>query len=441
MTWTNAVIQGVFLGGFYALLACGLSLMFGLMRIVNLAHGDIAVLGAYLITVVLDHWGVSPFIGFVAVLPIMLALGYLLQRVILERSLRSGVLVPLLTTFGLAIVIQNLLLEKFSPDVRSLGGDAGWITTASWQITNQISIPAIGALALVVAIATLGGLQLYLSRTPSGRRMRATAQDPDTAELVGIDSRSVYAWGTAIAVGTAALAGMFLAMRSTFDPYAGSTQLIFAFEAVVIGGLGSLWGTLVGGIVLGVSQTIGAQIDPQYSILAGDLVFLAVLASPRGGIFRREDGVMTGTLARPPLEQALGRVHRIVHGVRRRADLRPGAPVGERDREDDDAADPRAARGDVECPRGLRRPGLDRAAGLHRPRRLRHGLALQPRDEPVPGDDRRDRSSAARSRCRSRCSSFASAAPSSRSGCGCSPRWPRSSSRSTSRSAPGREPR
>ena len=161
-------------------------------------------------------------------------------------------LVPLLTTFGLAIVIQNLLLEKFSPDVRSLGGDAGWITTASWQITNQISIPAIGALALVVAIATLGGLQLYLSRTPSGRRMRATAQDPDTAELVGIDSRSVYAWGTAIAVGTAALAGMFLAMRSTFDPYAGSTQLIFAFEAVVIGGLGSLWGTLVGGIVLGV---------------------------------------------------------------------------------------------------------------------------------------------------------------------------------------------
>ncbi len=286
MTWTNAVIQGIFLGGFYALLACGLSLMFGLMRIINLAHGDIAVLGAYLITVVLDHWGVSPFIGFVAVLPIMLALGYLLQRLILERSLRSGVLVPLLTTFGLAIVIQNLLLEQFSPDVRSLGGDAGWITTASWQITNQISIPAIGALALVVAVATLGGLQLYLSRTPSGRRMRATAQDPDTAELVGIDSRSVYAWGTAIAVGTAGLAGMFLAMRSTFDPYAGSTQLIFAFEAVVIGGLGSLWGTLAGGIVLGVSQTIGAQIDPQYSVLAGDLVFLAVLASPRGGIFK-----------------------------------------------------------------------------------------------------------------------------------------------------------
>ncbi len=286
MTWVNAVVQGVFLGGFYALLACGLALMFGLMRIINLAHGDIAVLGAYLIMVVLDHWNVSPFLALVPVLPVMLALGYLLQRAILERSLRSGVLVPLLTTFGLAIVIQNLLLEQFSPDVRSLGSQAGRITTASWQITNQLSIPAIGALVLAVAVLILGGLQLYLSRTQSGRRMRATAQDPDTAELVGIDSRSVYAWGTAIAVGTAAIAGMFLAMRSTFDPYAGSTQLIFAFEAVVIGGFGSLWGTLVGGIVLGVSQTIGAQIDPQYSILAGDLVFLAVLASPRGGIFR-----------------------------------------------------------------------------------------------------------------------------------------------------------
>jgi branched-chain amino acid transport system permease protein len=286
MTWVNAIVQGVFLGGYYSLLACGLALMFGLMRIINLAHGDIAVLGAYLIVVVLDHWNVSPFVALVPVLPIMLVLGYALQRTILERSLRSGVLVPLLTTFGLAIVIENLLLERFSPDVRSLGGDAGRITTASWQITNQIAIPAIGALVLSVAILTLGGLQLYLSRTQSGRQMRATAQDPDTAELVGIDSRSVYAWGTAIAVGTAALAGMFLAMRSTIDPYAGSTQLIFAFEAVVIGGFGSLWGTLAGGIVLGVSQTIGAQINPQYSILAGDLVFLAVLASPRGGIFR-----------------------------------------------------------------------------------------------------------------------------------------------------------
>jgi len=286
MTWLNAVVQGILLGGVYALLATGLSLMFGVMRIINLAHGDLAVLGAYLILVVLDHWNTSPFLALVPVLPVMLVIGYVLQRTILERSLRSGILVPLLTTFGLSIVIQNLLLQTFSPDVRSLGGQAGAVATDSWRLTGKISISAIGALVLGTAIVILSALQLFLSRTQMGRQMRATAQDPDAAELVGVDSSAVYARATAIAVAVAAVAGMFLAIRSTFYPFAGPTQLIFAFEAVVIGGLGSLWGTLVGGIVLGVAQTIGAQIDPQYSVLAGHLVFLAVLASPRGGFFR-----------------------------------------------------------------------------------------------------------------------------------------------------------
>jgi branched-subunit amino acid ABC-type transport system permease component len=285
MTWVNAVVQGILLGGLYALLACGLSLMFGVMRIINLAHGDLAVLGAFLVTVVLDHADVSPFIAFIPVLPVMLLLGFGLQRTLLDRSLRSGVLIPLLTTFGLSIVIQNLLLEQFSPDVRSLGGNAGAITTASWKITDQLAISGLGALILAVAVTVLGGLQLFLSHTDAGRRMRATAQDRDTAELVGIDGRAVYARATALAVAIAGLAGMFLAIRSTFEPLSGSSQLIFAFEAVVIGGIGSLWGTLAGGIVLGVAQTIGAEIDPQYSALAGHLVFLVVVASPRGRLF------------------------------------------------------------------------------------------------------------------------------------------------------------
>jgi branched-chain amino acid transport system permease protein len=273
------------LGGFYALLACGLALMFGLMRIINLAHGDLAALGAYLVYLLLEHWNVSPFLGLLAVLPAMLLIGYVLQRVLLERSLRSGLLVPLLTTFGLSIVIQNLLDQGFSPDVRSLGAQAGSISTASWQITSQLSIPAIGALTLGVAIVIFGGLQLYLSRTQSGRQMRATAQDPDTAELVGINSRAVYARATAIAVAIAAIGGVFLAIRSSFFPFSGPTYLIFAFEAVVIGGLGSsLWTTLAGGIVLGVAQTIGGQINPEYPVLAGHIVFLAVLLLPRGGL-------------------------------------------------------------------------------------------------------------------------------------------------------------
>ncbi|HZV25787.1 MAG TPA: branched-chain amino acid ABC transporter permease [Acidothermaceae bacterium] len=284
MSWVNAVVQGLLLGGLYALFACGLSLMFGVMRIINLAHGDIAVLGAFLVWEVTFTYHVSPFVALLPVLPIMAAFGYALQRSVLARSLRGGPLIPLLTTFGLSIVIQNGLLQTYSPDVRSLGAKAGAISTKSWVINSQLAVPYIGLLVLALAVVVLGGLQLTLRRTPFGREMRATALDPDTAALVGIPAWSVYAKATAIALATATLAGAFLAIRSTFQPSSGPTQLIFAFEAVVIGGLGSLWGTLGGGIVLGVAQTIGANIDPRYSILAGHLVFLAVLASPRGRI-------------------------------------------------------------------------------------------------------------------------------------------------------------
>jgi branched-chain amino acid transport system permease protein len=285
MSWVNAVVQGLLLGGLYALFACGLSLMFGVMRIINLAHGDIAVLGAFLVWEVSSTYHVSPFVALVPVLPIMMVFGYVLQRSVLARSLRGGPLIPLLTTFGLSVVIQNGLLQTYSPDVRSLGARAGTISTRSWVINSRLAVPYIGLLVLVLAVVVLGGLQLTLRRTAFGREMRATALDPDTAGLVGIPAWSVYAKATAIALATATLAGAFLAIRSTFQPSSGPTQLIFAFEAVVIGGLGSLWGTLGGGIVLGIAQTIGANIDPRYSILAGHLVFLAVLASPRGRIF------------------------------------------------------------------------------------------------------------------------------------------------------------
>jgi branched-chain amino acid transport system permease protein len=283
MTLVNAVVQGIFLGAFYAVLACGLSIMFGVMRIINLAHGDLAVLGAYIAFVIVERTGVSAFAAFAIALPIMLLLGYVLQLAVLERSLKAGILTPLLATFGLSIVIQNLLLIAFSPDVRSLGGSAGAVTTASWQVTSDLSVSALGALVLVVAVIVFGALQLFLSRTRAGWAMRATAEDADAAELVGIDSRSVYARATAIAVAIASLGGLFLAIRSVFDPVSGPTQLIFAFEAVVIGGMGSLWGTLLGGIALGVAQTIGAQINPEFAVIAGHLLFLAVLIVRFGG--------------------------------------------------------------------------------------------------------------------------------------------------------------
>jgi len=283
MTILNAVVQGIFLGGFYAVLACGLSIMFGVMRIINLAHGDIAVLGAYVVFVIVQSTGMSPFVAFIVALPVMIVLGYALQLTILERSLKSGILTPLLATFGLSIVIQNLLLIRFSPDVRSLGGDAGGVTTSSWQVASGLSVSALGIVILVVAVVVFGALHLFLSRTRAGWMMRATAEDAEAAELVGINSRGVYARATALAVAIAALGGLFLAIRSVFDPLSGPTQLIFAFEAVVIGGMGRLWGTLLGGLALGVAQTVGAQINPEYSVLTGHLLFLAVLIVRYGG--------------------------------------------------------------------------------------------------------------------------------------------------------------
>lgn len=283
MTWVNAVVQGILLGGLYALFACGLSLLFGVMRIINLAHGDLALLGTFMVLLASEHLGLSPFAALIVVLPGAALAGYALHYAVLHRSLRGGELSPLLATFGLSVVIGNVLLEAFSADTHSL--NAGALTTASWRISGQLSISALSALIFVVAVVVLGGLQLFLARTQLGRCMRATADDPHTAELVGINAKRVYATAAAIALATAALAGTFFGMRSSFDPTLGPAQLIFAFEAVVIGGLGSLWGTLVGGVVLGVAQTVGAQIDPAWSILAGHILFLAVLAFRSGGIF------------------------------------------------------------------------------------------------------------------------------------------------------------
>ncbi|MBD5604969.1 MAG: branched-chain amino acid ABC transporter permease [Candidatus Eremiobacteraeota bacterium] len=295
--WLDQILQGVLLGGYYALLACGLSFMFGVMRIVNLAHGSIAVLSAFVVLSIAEAFHISPFLALVVALPIMAAAGWLLQVTILERSLRSGSLTPLLSTFGLAVVLDNAMFQKFGANTHSL--DIGDLAFASWNVTPDIAIGQLALLTFVVAVALLGGLQLFLSRTPLGRAIRATSEDPDTAELVGIDSRRAYAAAAAIAIATVAIAGTFLAMRATFDPYTGPTQLIFAFEAVVIGGTGSLWGTLIGGIALGVAQNIGSQISPQGFLIAGHAVFFVVLAA-RFFIAGRDPRTLIRALRRAP---------------------------------------------------------------------------------------------------------------------------------------------
>jgi branched-chain amino acid transport system permease protein len=294
----NTIIQGVLLGGYYAVIACGLSFMFSVMRIINLAHGSLAVLSAYLLYVLADRFGISPWLGMVVMLPVMAIIGFALQRFVLERSMRAGLLVPILATFGLSIVIDNLLFQRFGADTRSLAPYIGDLSYDSWALTDDIYVGKLAVLVLAVAILLLGGLQLMLSFTPIGRAIRATAEDPDTAGLVGIDARLVNSVAAAIAVVTVGIAGAFLGMRATFDAYAGGTQLLFAFEAAVIGGAGSLWGTLIGGIVLALAQTIGAQINPQGFLTAGHAVFFAVL-------FARL--FLPGSRFRLPLKSLLGR--------------------------------------------------------------------------------------------------------------------------------------
>jgi branched-chain amino acid transport system permease protein len=285
MTYVNAVLQGILLGGLYALLACGLSLMFGVMRLVNLAHGVLAMAAAYGSFVVVDQVGWSPFFTLLLVVPGFAVIGYVLQRVLLNRALALGELSPLLVTFGLAIVVESFLLQGFSADSRALR--IGRLGTESLRLSRDVAIGKFPLLTFAVGVAAVAALQWYLFRTASGRAMRATSEDGEAAELMGVNNAHLYAVATAISLGLVALAGVFLGMRTLFTPTGGSVTLIFAFEAVIIGGLGSLWGTLVGGIVLGVAQAVGAAIEPAYGVLAGHLVFLAVLAFRPQGLLPR----------------------------------------------------------------------------------------------------------------------------------------------------------
>lgn len=274
---TNQIIQGILLGGYYALIACGLSFMFSVMRIINLAHGSLAVAAAYLIFVLSERAFLPLWACFLIAVVVMAAAGWLIQRLILDRSARGGQLLPILSTFGLSMVIENALFEQFGADTRSLANAIGDLSWDSWELPGGLYVGKLPVLIFVTAVLLLAGLQLMLSYTRIGRAIRATAEDPDTAGLVGIDARRVNAVAAAITLVTVTIAGMVLGMRATFEPYSGAPQLLFAFEATVIGGAGSLWGTLAGGIILGLAQTFGASLHPLGFLIAGHAVFLIIL--------------------------------------------------------------------------------------------------------------------------------------------------------------------
>lgn len=283
MQWINIILQGVLIGGLYAMFAAGLSLIFGVMRLVNIAHGDLIVLAAYVALMVTQALGIDPLTSLVLVTPAMALIGYALQRGLLNRTLGDDLLPPLLVTFGLSIIIQNGLLQLFTADSRKL--QAGAIEVQTFQVAEGLWVGLLPLIQFGVAVAVIAGLQVLFYRTALGRAFRATSDDQAVAQLMGLDTRHVFAMAMALSLAVVAIAGVFLAVRANFDPAIGPARLIFGFEAVIIGGLGSMWGTLAGGVILGVSQAIGAQIDPGWQLLAGHIAFLIILAVRPQGLF------------------------------------------------------------------------------------------------------------------------------------------------------------
>ena len=288
MAWVNAIVQGVLTGGLYALFACGLSLLFGVMKVVNLAHGDLAVVAGYVAIGVIAVTHMPVLWSFVIVIPVMAVLGYVLQRTVIQSALDRGVLITLLVTFGLSVVIENGLLQFFTANTRGIGASLALVQD-SFSIGSQIKIAYLLVVIFAVAVVVLLGLQYFLSSSRYGRLIRASADDKEAVQLSGVDYRHVFGIAAAVAFATVALGGIAYGMYSQLSPTTGTdTILLFAFAAVVIGGLGSLWGTLLGGVVLGVAQQIGAQINISDEVLAGYLVFLAVLVLRPQGLTARK---------------------------------------------------------------------------------------------------------------------------------------------------------
>jgi branched-chain amino acid transport system permease protein len=284
MNWADTILEGVLLGGLYALFAAGLSLVFGIMRLVNLAHGDLIVLAAYLILVLVNLLGLNPFVALLIAMPIMFAIGWLLQTYVLNRTLGRDILPPLLVTFGLSVVLQNGLLRTYSADSRRI--PAGYLETASVPL-GPLQVGVMPLLTFLSAVAVILILNRLLYGTELGRAFRATSDDSVTAGLMGIWPHRTFAIATGIAMAIVAVAALYLGTRSNFDPTIGPARLIYAFESVIMGGLGSLWGTLAGGIVLGVAQTIGGAVNPEWQILAGHVAFVLVLLFRPRGFFPR----------------------------------------------------------------------------------------------------------------------------------------------------------
>ena len=287
----ETILQGILLGGLYTLFALGQSLMFGVMRLTNTAQGDFIILGAFTVIASTSLFGDAPLqvaMAALAVLPIAFGFGYALQRYVLNGTLGKDPLPSLVVTFGLSIVIQNMLLELLSADPRSI--ETAGLNTQGLRIGESLSVGVLPLIVLAIALVATAALQWLFARTALGRSFRAVSDDREIAELMGLNAKKVYALATAIAFVLIAIAGALQGMRTTVSPSDGPLLLLFAFEAVIIGGMGSFWGTLAGAMILGITQQIGFRLDPGWGIWFGHIVFLLVLVLRPQGLFPKTRG-------------------------------------------------------------------------------------------------------------------------------------------------------
>jgi branched-chain amino acid transport system permease protein len=279
-TFLETLFGGLMLGALYALFGLGLSLSLGVMKMINIAHGDLIVLGAYLCSTVMQMAGVGPFVSLLAVVPLMFGIGYVLQRLLLNRVVGKGTLSPLLLTFGLSIILQNVLQEVFTADTRSL--QAGDFALRGFDL-GGVAIGLLPLVSTLISVAIFACTHWLIGHSHLGRQARAVADDPGTARLVGVDDRHFFALVTGFVLAVIALAAVMYGIRTPFSPTAGPERLLYSFEAVVLGRLGNVWGTFAGGLIIGVAQLFGAKVSSGLGPFFGHLVFLiALLARPQG---------------------------------------------------------------------------------------------------------------------------------------------------------------
>ena len=277
------ILNGILLGGLYALIAIGMSMMFGIVKLVNLAHGDMMILASYLGLVFASWLGINPFFTLILTVPLMFAVGYVFQGVLLNRVLGKAMEPPLLVAFGVSIILQNFLLMVFTPDARSI---ITTLSTKSIVVSEYLSISVLYLVNFITGLLVILTLYLFFQKTYLGRGIRAASDDEVAARLMGINTRRTYGYAMGIAMMTAAVAGLLVGMTFTFYPHTGPQYLIIAFGVVVIGGLGSIKGTFVGGFILALAQLMGAHyLGPGYQLLSGYVVLLIVLAIRPQGIF------------------------------------------------------------------------------------------------------------------------------------------------------------